>query len=86
MYPGRRRAKTERNVIKSTRPQNPQRSGALGSSSKFSGLDRCCRTVSVAAVYDRNTAEVATVTRASRVPRGERRKNRRAEGSYGIVG
>lgn len=38
--PRRRRAKTGRNVIKSTRPQKPQCCGALGSSSKFSGLDR----------------------------------------------
>lgn len=33
--------KAGRNVIKSMRPQKPQRCGALGSSSKFSGLDRC---------------------------------------------
>jgi len=39
--PRRRRVKAGGNVIKSMRPQKPQRCGALGSSSKFSGLDRC---------------------------------------------
>lgn len=44
-----------RNVIKSEQPQKPQRCTALGSSSKFSGLDRRCSNVLSAARTLSNT-------------------------------
>lgn len=50
----------ERNVIKSVRPQKPRRCGALGSSSKFSGLDKC-RAAEVARAVPRELFLPATL-------------------------
>lgn len=58
------------NVIKSARPQKPQRCGALGSSSKFSGLDRCSHPSAVVATGPtraRSAARVAAEVARSRV-------------------